>query len=72
MTDFFFFRDEPCLESIIVSSNFQALLLLQDKLLEIGLKAINSSKKVLKIIGPALFRINSVIISARTVYILET
>ena len=33
----------------------------------IGLKAINSSKKVLKITGPALFRINSVIISARTV-----
>ena len=34
----------------------------------IGLKAINSSKKVLKITGPALFRINSVIISARTVF----
>ena len=30
----FFLRDGPCLELIIVSSNFQALLLLQDKLLE--------------------------------------
>ena len=29
-----FLRDGPCLELIIVSSNFQALLLLQDKLLE--------------------------------------
>ena len=27
-------RDRPCLELIIVSSNFQALLFLQDKLLE--------------------------------------
>ena len=27
-------RDGPCLELIIVSNNFQALLLLQDKLLE--------------------------------------
>ena len=33
----------------------------------IGLKATNPSKKVLKITGPALFRISSVIISARTV-----
>ena len=30
----FLLRDGPCLELIIVSSNFQALLLLQDKLLE--------------------------------------
>ena len=29
-----FWRDGPCLELIFVSSNFQALLLLQDKLLE--------------------------------------
>ena len=29
-----FLRDGPCLELIVVSSNFQALLLLQDKLLE--------------------------------------
>ena len=28
---------------------------------------MNTSKKVLKITGPALFRINSVIVSARTV-----
>ena len=27
-------RDRPCLELIIVSSNFQALLFLQDKLLQ--------------------------------------
>ena len=33
----------------------------------ISLKAINSSKKVLKITGSALSRMNSVIISARTV-----
>ena len=37
----------------------------------IDLKAINSSKKVLKITGPALFRINSVIISARTVFVVD-
>ena len=61
-------RDGPCLELIIVSSNFQALLVLQDKLLESVLKAIISSKNVLKITGPALSRINSVIISARTVW----
>ena len=30
----FFLRNGPCLELIIVSSHFQALLLLQDKLLE--------------------------------------
>ena len=56
-------RDGPCLELIIVSSNFQALILLRG----ISLKAINSSKKVLKIAGCALSRINSVVISARTV-----
>ena len=57
------------MELIIVSSNFQALLLLSlaGQITGIGLKAINSSKKVLKITAPALFRINSVIISARTV-----
>ena len=48
------------------SSNFQALLF-AGQITGIGLKAINSSKKVLKITGPALFRINSVIMSARTV-----
>ena len=62
----------PVLELIIVSSNFQALLLLQDKITGIGLKANSSSKKVLKITGPALFRINSVIISARTVFGFQT
>ena len=31
---FFLMQEGPCLELIIVSSNFQALLLLQDKLLE--------------------------------------
>ena len=50
------------MELIIVSSGFQALLLLQDLFTGIGLKAIDSSKKVLKITGPALIRSNSVII----------
>ena len=63
----FTLRDGPCLELVIVSSNFQALPPLAGQITGIGLKAINSSKKVLKITGPALFRINSVIISARTV-----
>ena len=50
----------PCLFPglLIVSSNFIS---------GIGLKEINSSKRVLKITGPALFRINSAIVSARTV-----
>ena len=64
-------RDRPCLELIIISSHFQAFLFLQ-KITEISLKAINSSKKVLKITGPALSRINSVILSARTVIGVET
>ena len=55
-----FLRDGPCLELIIVSSNSQALLPLAGQITGIGLKAIISSKKVLKITGPALFRINSV------------
>ena len=61
-------RDRPCLELTIVSSNFQALLFLQDKWLEIGisLKAINSSKKVLEISGPSLSGMHAVVISART------
>ena len=63
-------RDGPCLELFIVSSNFQALLFLQDKLLE-SVTAINSSKKVLKITGPALSGINSVRMSARTVMWIE-
>ena len=62
-----FFRDGSCLELIIVSSNFQTLLALAGQITGIGLREINFSKKVLKITGPALFRINSVIISARTV-----
>ena len=37
------------------------------KITGINLKAIDSSKKVLKVTGPAFSRINSVIISARTV-----
>ena len=55
-------RDRPCLELIIVSSNFQALLFLHDKLLESVGKFLISVKKVLKITGPTLSRINSVII----------
>ena len=61
-------RDRPCLELIIVSSNYKGLLLLYDKLLESVWKVVNSSKNVLQKAGPALARINSVIISARTVY----
>ena len=60
-------RDGPCPELI----NFPVTFRLSSSWREItgiGLKAINSSKKVLKITGPALSRINSVIISARTVY----
>ena len=41
---------------------------LQRKLTGISLKASNSSKKVLKITGPAHSRINSVTIAARTVH----
>ena len=47
--------------------SFSGFTPLAGQITGIGLKAINSSKKVLKITGPALFRINSVIISARTV-----
>ena len=59
-------RDGPCLELIIVSSNFQASSSGR-KITGSSLKAIDSSKKVLKITGPGLSRINSVMISARTV-----
>ena len=58
-------REMPCLELIIVSSNFQALLFLQDRLLESVWKLV-IPVKILKIAGPALSRINSVIFSART------
>ena len=54
-------RDGPCQEFSIASSNFEASLFRQEKLLESV-----CSKKVLKFTTPALFRINSVIISART------
>ena len=63
-----FLRDGPCLELIIVSSNFQALLLLQDKLLESVWKRLIPVKRSWKLLDPPLFRINSVIISARTVF----
>ena len=62
----FFVRDRPCLELIIISSNFQAVLLLGEKYWNHS-ESSNTSKKVLKITGPALSRINSVVISARTV-----
>ena len=45
-------RGRPCLELIIVSSNIQALLFLQDKLLESVWKAMNSSKKSYKLLDP--------------------
>ena len=54
------------MEWILVSSNFQALLFLQGKLLEsVGKPWI--PVKSLKIAGLALSRINSVIVSSRTV-----
>ena len=56
--------DWPCLELNIISGNFQAFLFLQ-KITGVSLEAINSSKRVLRI--TALSRINSSIISARTV-----
>ena len=55
-------RDRPCLELLLISSK---AFLVQDQLTGIGLNAINSrsannsSKKVFKITGPALSRINS-------------
>ena len=51
-------RGRPCLELIIVSSNFQRFALLAGQTTGISLKALNSSKKVLEIIGPALSRID--------------
>ena len=58
--------DRPCLESNIASSNFR-LGLAAGQMTGISLKAIDSSRNVLKITGPALSRFNSVIISAWTV-----
>ena len=46
MTDL---RDRPCLESIIVSSNFQALVFLQDKSVW---KLLVPVKKSLKLLDP--------------------
>ena len=55
-------RDRPCL----VSSNFEALLFLQDKLLE-SVRKLLIQKKIIKITGPTLSRIISVIILATVV-----
>ena len=63
-------RDRPCLDLIIISSNFQAFLFLQT-ITGISLTQINSSKKVLKITGRALSRINSIIVSAQTLFSVE-
>ena len=52
ITDFFCGRDGPCLELIIVSSNFQALLLLQDKLLESVWKRLIPVKRSWKLLDP--------------------
>ena len=53
------------------SSNFQALFsLLAGRITGISLKGLHSIKKIFKITGPTLSRINSVIVSARTVGIL--
>ena len=66
-TDFWkitnFLRGRPCLELIIASSNFQALLFLQDK----SVWKLLIPQKGWEITGPALSTINSVIILARTV-----
>ena len=51
ITDFLW--DGPCLESIIVSSNFQALLLTQDKLLESVWKRLIPVKRSWKLLDPA-------------------
>ena len=61
-------RDRPCLESILVSSKFSGFALLAGQITGFSLKDINSRKKVLKIIGPTLSGINSVILSAVTVH----
>ena len=61
-------QDRPCLELIIISSNFQSFALLAGQTTRISLKAINCSKKSLNISGPLLSRITSVINVARTVY----
>ena len=47
-----FLPDGPCLELIIVSSNFQALLLLQDKLLESVWKRLIPVKRSWKFLEP--------------------
>ena len=58
--------DRPCLG--LFSSKFQDLLFLQDKFLEsVWSYQCNCSKQFFKIIGLALSRINSAIISAQTV-----
>ena len=51
ITDFFL-RDGPCLELMIVSSNFQALLLLQDKLLASVWKRLIPVKRAWKLLDP--------------------
>ena len=61
-------RDRPCLELISLPVIF-GFALLAGQITGIGLKAINSSKAVLKITGPALSRNNSVIILAWTVFL---
>ena len=56
--------DRPCLEVIIVSSNVLAFLFLQDNYWNQS-ESYSFSKKVLKCTGPALSRVNSVMLSAR-------
>ena len=43
-------RDRPCLELILVSSHFQALPFLQDKLLESVRKQLIPVKKLIKLL----------------------
>ena len=52
-------RDGPCLELIIISSNFQALLLLQEKLLESVWQRLFPVKKSWKLLDPPFLVVRS-------------
>ena len=60
-------RDRPCLEILIGSSNFRLRSSCRTSYWNRS-DSINSSKKASSITGRALSRINSVVISARTVH----
>ena len=56
-------RDRPCLEWMFASSTFQGFALLAGRILESVWKSLIQVKKVSKVAGPALSRINPVIVS---------